>query len=359
MKKTLSFFLLGVLMMVGVAAVTTGPNSGSGGTTIINNAFPLQANGDANLFSITNLATPNPAITNSAATTGYVDTHGGSGGGGNFSTNGSGDATITGIANIYGEVNLSNRINFYLDGNSAHDTYLGVNPEDLATGRSMTFGNIADPDADVNFSVLGYMFSSLSYSSLDKHGYIATSDPEYTIQSNTRYKYFFIDATTTNMLVTITNADATVVAGFLAPEYTWTRKDNSTNTVTYTSTDGCLFKGGEFGTAGVSSFTLEPGESITLVPDGFDYWVKSYVETPSVSVFYTGSTNLGNLATSLVINIGHTMPSTNYTPAVSFIGGVASVVPSYAALTTTNFTLNLSAGIAGGEPLRWSVIYAP
>lgn len=76
---------------------------------------------------------------------------------------------------------------------------------------------------------------------------------------------------------------------------------------------------------------------------------------------YTGNTNIGNLATSLVISIGHTMTSTNYTPAVSFMGSAlaAAVAPTYSARTTTTFTLNLSAGISGGENLSWSVVYAP
>lgn len=78
-------------------------------------------------------------------------------------------------------------------------------------------------------------------------------------------------------------------------------------------------------------------------------------------VFYSGTTNIGNLATSLVVAIGHTMPNTNYTPSVTIIGGAlaASTTPSCSVLTTNSFTLNLSAGIAGGDQINWSVIYSP
>jgi len=79
-------------------------------------------------------------------------------------------------------------------------------------------------------------------------------------------------------------------------------------------------------------------------------------------VAYTGTTNIGNLATSLVINFnGHTMPDTNYMISIAFIGGVlsAAVTPSFSATTTTQATVNLSVGIAGGENLRWSVISNP
>lgn len=79
-------------------------------------------------------------------------------------------------------------------------------------------------------------------------------------------------------------------------------------------------------------------------------------------VLYTGNTNIGNLTTSLVISIGHTMPNTNYVPSVSFTTNAlpAVVTPSYTARTTTSFTLNLtSTGIAGGSPIAWSVIYSP
>lgn len=73
---------------------------------------------------------------------------------------------------------------------------------------------------------------------------------------------------------------------------------------------------------------------------------------------YSGTTNVGNLATSLVISIGHTLPSASYTPMISFLG-TAAVVPFFTSITTSNFTLNLSAGIAGGDNLAWSVIYSP
>lgn len=79
-------------------------------------------------------------------------------------------------------------------------------------------------------------------------------------------------------------------------------------------------------------------------------------------IFFTGTTNIGNLATSLVISLGHTMPDTNYVPNVSFIGGAlgAAVTPSFSSTTTTEFTLNLTGtGIAGGADVRWSVISNP
>lgn len=78
-------------------------------------------------------------------------------------------------------------------------------------------------------------------------------------------------------------------------------------------------------------------------------------------VFFTGRTNIGSLATTLTIAIGHTMSSTNYCPSVSILGGAlaSSTTPSFSALTTTNFVLNLSVGITGGDNLAWSVSLSP
>jgi hypothetical protein len=77
--------------------------------------------------------------------------------------------------------------------------------------------------------------------------------------------------------------------------------------------------------------------------------------------FHTGATNLPDRATTLLIHIGHAMPNVNYVPSVSFIGPALNtpVSASYSGLTTTNFTLNLSQPIPGGQNLRWSVIYSP
>lgn len=78
------------------------------------------------------------------------------------------------------------------------------------------------------------------------------------------------------------------------------------------------------------------------------------------AAFWTGKTNIGNLATSLVISIGHTMANTNYSPSVSVLGAaLTGISPSYSGLTTTQFQLNLGTGIAGGDNLTWSVIYSP
>lgn len=109
--------------------------------------------------------------------------------------------------------------------------------------------------------------------------------------------------------------------------------------------------------APTNSATLSAGTGITITTNA---QAQSFTITTSATI-YTGSTNIGNLATSLLVTIGHTMPSTNYTPSVSFISGAlgAGVAASYSTLTLTNFTVSLSAGIAGGEPLRWSVIYSP
>lgn len=85
-----------------------------------------------------------------------------------------------------------------------------------------------------------------------------------------------------------------------------------------------------------------------------------YATNSATSLFYTGQTNIGIAATTLLISIGHTMPNTNYSPSVSVLGsavGLASTM-TYSALTTTTFTLNLSAAV-GADNLVWSVIYSP
>jgi len=82
------------------------------------------------------------------------------------------------------------------------------------------------------------------------------------------------------------------------------------------------------------------------------------VAAADTRIFFTGTTNIGNAATSLTINIGHTMPGTNYTPSVSYFNTAGSV-PYFSSLTTTNFVLNLSSGILGGATLSWSVMVSP
>lgn len=79
------------------------------------------------------------------------------------------------------------------------------------------------------------------------------------------------------------------------------------------------------------------------------------------AVFYSGTTNIGNLSVSQVVLIGHTMPNTNYVPAVIWTAttGAPSAVPAILARTTTSFTVGVSAGITGGDNFLWSVIYSP
>lgn len=82
------------------------------------------------------------------------------------------------------------------------------------------------------------------------------------------------------------------------------------------------------------------------------------------AVFYTGLTNIGATATTLVISIGHTLANTNYTPSVSVLGAAlglgVSPTPTFTALTTTTFTMNLpTGGIGAADILRWSVIASP
>lgn len=75
---------------------------------------------------------------------------------------------------------------------------------------------------------------------------------------------------------------------------------------------------------------------------------------------YTGVTNIGSAATSLLISILHTMPDTNYAPDFRFVGTVSPGVGfNYSGLTTTNFTVNLSGAPGADTGARWSVIYSP
>ncbi len=109
-------------------------------------------------------------------------------------------------------------------------------------------------------------------------------------------------------------------------------------------------------TPGVNNSSVIAGQVLTLIDAG-----TGKADWTNAPIIWTGTTNIGNLATSLVISLGHTMPDTNYVPSISFIGGAlaAAITPTFSATTTTEFTLNLSAGITGGSPIRWSVISNP
>lgn len=100
-----------------------------------------------------------------------------------------------------------------------------------------------------------------------------------------------------------------------------------------------------------ASFTGDGSALTNLPPSGF----------AGGATFYSGSTNIGNLSTSQVVLIGHTMPNTNYTPAVMWTAssGAPAVIPAVLVRTTTSFTIGVSAGITGGDTFLWSVIYSP
>ncbi|MFI5223165.1 MAG: hypothetical protein ACHQX3_02795, partial [Nitrospirales bacterium] len=120
-------------------------------------------------------------------------------------------------------------------------------------------------------------------------------------------------------------------------------------------------------------FTIGTGGRAEIVTDQLPKIEAPWTDVPSLitvdedgilhsgTVMYSGRTNVTNSATSLVIQIGHTMPSTNYTPSVSFLAAspVASAPLSYSDITQNSFTVNFGCGISGDADLAWSVIYSP
>lgn len=84
------------------------------------------------------------------------------------------------------------------------------------------------------------------------------------------------------------------------------------------------------------------------------------VYAPGIPLAYTGVTNIGSAATSLLITIGHTMPNTNYVPYFAIVGSTSTTTAyNYSGLTTTNFTVNLSVVLGADSGARWSVLYSP
>lgn len=82
---------------------------------------------------------------------------------------------------------------------------------------------------------------------------------------------------------------------------------------------------------------------------------------PAAIQYRAGFSNLANLSVSQTVTFVVPFPAsvgTNYTPSVSFLGAAlaGSVSPSYNAITTNGFTVNLSVGITGGENFGWTAM---
>lgn len=133
------------------------------------------------------------------------------------------------------------------------------------------------------------------------------------------------------------------------------------------TTDDKIFLSGQLTVTGVTNSGV--GATGVVVTDANGKEVKATLSGLTLSgttlsassVSYSGTTNIGAAATSLLIQIGHTMPSASYTPSVSILGNAlgTGVAASYSSLTTTTFTLNLSGVLGAADNLAWSVIYSP
>lgn len=82
---------------------------------------------------------------------------------------------------------------------------------------------------------------------------------------------------------------------------------------------------------------------------------------PGAIQYRAGFSNLANLSVSQAVTFVVAFPAsvgTNYTPSVSFLGAAlaGAVSPSYNAITTNGFTVNLSVGITGGENFVWTAL---
>lgn len=79
------------------------------------------------------------------------------------------------------------------------------------------------------------------------------------------------------------------------------------------------------------------------------------VTTNLAGCYRAGTTNIGNLATSLLVTFTSPFQDANYAVGLTFDSAVASAVSAAATGKTTNgFTISLSAGIAGGANLDYS-----